>query len=371
MWQSAGLGARLCAGVALALSLTLSARAGRRDYKDVDRPTDISLWIDERQVRMFSGISMQVYAILNGHISPYILDPNFSHKLPIIPSEVGYVNFTWKSKKRYYYNFDTLTSSDPKILQPPVLSIKRQGRVPKTSKEFSIFLPCVGNNSGVATLEIGLVLKNGRGIPLKGTPLRLNLKKECAQRGVYLERTGPDPECDKKCANQGWCNHEKICQCPEGYMGQHCRTALCYPACMNGGNCTAPGVCSCPPGYQGRNCEGGICSQKCLNGGKCIQKDTCECPKGYYGLRCEFSKCVIPCLNGGRCKGVNKCRCPAGLGGNHCEVGRRGADCPRACRHGTCVGGVCVCEPGWRGRACHRLYGSSEESSELKRPRPR
>lgn len=58
------------------------------------------------------------------------------------------------------------------------------------STEFSIFLPCVGNNSGVATLEIGLVLKNGRKVPLKGTPLRLNLKKECAQRGVYIERTG-------------------------------------------------------------------------------------------------------------------------------------------------------------------------------------
>lgn len=69
---------------------------------------------------------------------------------------------------------------------------------------------------------------------------------------------GPDPECDKKCANQGWCNSEKICQCPDGYMGQHCRTALCYPQCMNGGNCTAPGVCSCPPGYQGRHCEGGM-----------------------------------------------------------------------------------------------------------------
>lgn len=48
----------------------------------------------------------------------------------------------------------------------------------------------MSNNSGVATLEIGLELKNGRGIPLNGTPLRLNLKKECAQRGVYLERTG-------------------------------------------------------------------------------------------------------------------------------------------------------------------------------------
>ncbi|XP_050669775.1 protein shifted isoform X2 [Leptidea sinapis] len=357
--------APLCAGVALALSLTLTA--GRRDYKDADRMnSDISLWIDERQVRMFSGISMQVFAIQNGIISPYILEPNFSHKLPIIPSEVGYVNFTWRSKKRYYYNFDTLTSSDLKVLKPPILSIKTQGRVPKTPKEFSIFLPCMGNVSGVATFEIGLVLKNGRGTPLKGTPLRLNLKKECAQRGVYLGRTGPDPECDKKCANQGWCNSEKICQCPDGYMGQHCRTALCYPQCMNGGNCTAPGVCSCPPGYQGRHCEGGICAKKCLNGGKCIQKDTCECPKGYYGLRCEYSKCVIPCLNGGRCKGVNKCRCPAGLGGNHCEVGRRGGECTRACRHGVCRGGACLCEPGWRGRYCHRTY---EESGEYKRPR--
>ncbi|CAG4958418.1 unnamed protein product [Parnassius apollo] len=249
-WPRAWTSARLCAGVALTMSLSITA--GRRDYKDFDvkQASDISLWIDERQVRMFSGISMQVFAILNGHISPYILDPNFSHKLPTIPSEVGYVNFTWRSKKRYHYNFDTLTSSDPKLLKPPVLSIKTQGRVPKAPKEFSIFLICLGNNSGVATFEIGLVLKNGRGIPLKGTPLRLNLKKECAQRG-------PDPECDKKCANQGWCNHEKICQCPEGYMGQHCRTALCYPQCMNGGNCTAPGLCSCPPGYQGRHCEGG------------------------------------------------------------------------------------------------------------------
>ncbi|KOB71593.1 Wnt inhibitory factor 1 [Operophtera brumata] len=298
----------------------------RREYRDPEgKQQDISMWINERQVRMFSGISMQVFAIANGHVSPYVLDPNFSLKLPIIPSEVGYVNFTWRSKKKYFYNFDTLTSSDLKVLKPPVLSIKTQGRVPKTPKEFSIVLPCVGNSSGIATLEIGLVLKNGRNLPLKGTPLRLNLKKECAQRGVYFERTGPDPECDKKCANQGWCNHEKICQCPDGYMGQHCRTALCYPQCMNGGNCTAPGVCSCPAGYQGRNCEG--------------------------------AKCVIPCLAGGRCKGVNKCRCPAGLGGNHCEVGRRGGECVRACRHGRCVGGGCICEPGWRGRFCHRSTG--------------
>ncbi|KAL4718429.1 hypothetical protein ACJJTC_006684, partial [Scirpophaga incertulas] len=133
MWRSASMGARLCAGVALAMSLTLSA--GRREYKDVDaRQTDISLWIDERQVRMFSGISMRVTAIRNGHVSPYILDPNFSNKVPIIPSEVGYVNFTWRSRKKYFYNFDFLTSSDLQILSPPVLSIKPMGRVPKTDK---------------------------------------------------------------------------------------------------------------------------------------------------------------------------------------------------------------------------------------------
>lgn len=68
---------------------------------------------------------------------------------------------------------------------------------------------------------------------------------------------GPDLECDKKCENNGWCNVEKICQCPEGYMGQYCKTALCYPQCMNNGTCVAPGVCRCPLGFQGPHCEGG------------------------------------------------------------------------------------------------------------------
>lgn len=76
-------------------------------------------------------------------------------------------------------------------------------------------------------------------------------------RMAWRARAAPDPECDKTCANHGWCNAEKICQCPQGYMGQHCQTVLCFPQCMHGGNCTAPGKCSCPPGYQGKHCEGG------------------------------------------------------------------------------------------------------------------
>ncbi|XP_037029473.1 protein shifted isoform X1 [Bradysia coprophila] len=331
-------------------------------HNDRDKDNDLSLWIDEQQVKMFSGFSLKIYAIDNGKVSAHIKDPNFNHYLPVIPSEVSSVNFTWKSgSKKYYYNFDRLQSLDESILKPPTLSIKIKGRIPQEPKEFSVSLPCSGNSSGIAMFSIGFLIQTSRGKPVPGTPLRLSLKKECALRGVY-DRTslthsqGPDPECDKKCANKGWCKVDKMCQCKEGYMGQFCETALCFPSCMNGGNCTAPAVCSCPPGYQGRHCEGGICAEKCLNGGKCIQKDKCHCPKGYYGLRCEFSKCVIPCMNGGKCIGNNTCRCPLGLGGNHCEIGRhQRSTCKKPCRHGLCLANhTCRCNEGWFGRYCNQ-----------------
>ncbi|XP_066247412.1 protein shifted isoform X2 [Euwallacea similis] len=349
------------------VAFALSRNDPKNDPRNIN---DLTLWIDEKQVKMFSGVAMEIFAIVNGTVLAYILDPNFENYLPVIPSEVNYVNFTWKAGvKRYFYHFDKLHSYDESILQAPEISIKNKGRVPKRPKEFSIFLPCLGNSSGIARFEIGLLIER-KGKPLNGTPLRLKLKKECSisQRSMFLQAqfygsdwlilAGPDPECDKKCANQGWCNHEKICQCPEGYMGQYCKTALCYPQCMNGGNCTSPGVCSCMPGYQGTNCEGGICSKKCLNGGKCVQKDTCECSKGYYGPRCEFSRCIVPCLNGGRCRGVNKCKCSRGYRGDHCEVGRAKparAACSLNCRHGSCAPDGephCVCEEKWYGPLC-------------------
>ncbi|XP_052864411.1 protein shifted-like isoform X2 [Anopheles cruzii] len=319
---------------------------------------DLSLWINEQQVKIFSGVAMKIYAIDNGRVSPHIRDPNFSQYLPVIPSEVSCVNFTWKAgSKKYYYNFDRLMSVDENILKPPTISIKTSGRVPKNGKEFSVILPCSGNVSGIAMFSIGLLIQTRKGKPLPGTPLRIKLRKECAHRG-------PDPECDQKCANRGVCNEDKICQCPEGYMGQYCQTALCYPQCMNGGNCTAPGTCSCPPGYQGRHCEGGICSEKCLNGGKCVQKDKCECTKGYYGLRCEFSKCVVPCLHDGKCRGVNKCRCKPGLSGDHCQIGRwQRSACKRPCKHGICQRNhTCECEKGWYGRLCSQRENKRRDS---------
>uniref|UniRef100_A0A182QJ57 Wnt inhibitory factor 1 n=1 Tax=Anopheles farauti TaxID=69004 RepID=A0A182QJ57_9DIPT len=338
----------------LAVSLTLPVVVHSRQeyYYTYQDPydDDLSLWINEQQVKIFSGVAMKIYAIDNGRVSPHIRDPNFSQYLPVIPSEVSCVNFTWKAgSKKYYYNFDRLMSVDENILKPPTISIKTTGRVPKNAKEFSVILPCSGNVSGIAMFSIGLLIQTRKGKPVPGTPLRIKLRKECAHRG-------PDPECDRKCANKGVCNEDKICQCPEGYMGQYCQTALCYPQCMNGGNCTAPGTCSCPPGYQGRHCEGGICAEKCLNGGKCIQKDKCECTKGYYGLRCEYSKCVIPCLHDGKCRGVNKCRCKPGLSGDHCQIGRRQrSTCKRPCKHGLCQPNhTCACDIGWYGRLCNQ-----------------
>ncbi|RWS27090.1 hypothetical protein B4U80_05337 [Leptotrombidium deliense] len=247
---------------------------------------DISLWIDEKQVKDLSGFPMRIYAIVDGAVLPYVLDPNFEKYLPIIPSEVASVNFTWKSgeSKRYNYNFDQLMSYNEDILANPLISIDTKGEVPKKPRTFEVFLPCVGNVSGIASLAIGLAIFNDGRKNLPGTPLRLKLQKQCAHHA-------PDPECDQRCANGGWCNKNKICECPKGYIGKYCQSALCYPVCMNGGVCMSPGVCTCTDNFQGPHCEGGICREKCLNGGKCVQKDTCKCRRGYYGRRCEFSKC--------------------------------------------------------------------------------
>lgn len=78
---------------------------------------------------------MKIYAIDNGRVSMHLKSPNFNNNLPIIPSEMSCVNFTWHSgKKKYRYNFDRLQSLDETILKPPTVSIRIKGRVPQESK---------------------------------------------------------------------------------------------------------------------------------------------------------------------------------------------------------------------------------------------
>lgn len=90
---------------------------------------------NKNRINFLQGFSMKIYAIDNGKVSAHIKDPNFNLYLPVIPSEVSSVNFTWKSgSKKYYYNFDRLQSLDESILKPPTLSIKIKGRIPQEPK---------------------------------------------------------------------------------------------------------------------------------------------------------------------------------------------------------------------------------------------
>jgi len=290
---------------------------GKRSRKETGliQPTeDLSIWIDEDQVKIFSGIThLIIHVVANGIVMPYLLDRNLETHLPIVPPEIDEVRFRWRAgKRKYRYNFYKLQSHDQDLLLHPTTDAPRKGRIPRKVGEFSVRLPCTGNMSGIASFSIGLEIFS-RKKKLAGTPLKLRLRKECLARGV-------DPLCDRTCRGRGHCDSGGGCVCRQGWAGHHCDRAVCSPQCMNGGSCSAPGVCECPAGYQGRRCEGGICSEPCLNRGKCIQKDSCKCKGGYYGARCQFSKCVVPCLHGGECKGVNRCRCSKGYGGHHCQI---------------------------------------------------
>uniref|UniRef100_A0A2P2I3S5 Wnt inhibitory factor 1 n=1 Tax=Hirondellea gigas TaxID=1518452 RepID=A0A2P2I3S5_9CRUS len=308
------------------------------------RREDLQLWIDRQQVQVLSGYPMEIYVIREGLVLPYILDPNFDSRLPVIPAEVSGFNFTWQGgrRKRYRYQLDNLISDDTAIMNHPTVNIPTKGRLPRKPKGFRIDLPCLRNASGIAGFSVRLKLKTRNNKRISGTPINVRLRKQCAPIEV-LERSK---------------------RCPPGYLGANCTESLCYPHCLHGGVCTAPGRCTCPPGYHGRYCQGGICTEKCQHGGKCVQKDRCSCTRGFYGDTCQYSKCAVPCVNGGRCRGANKCRCPTGFGGQHCEVVKyRGASvavraqrCKQRCKHGSCddVTAHCRCDHPYTGRWCRR-----------------
>ncbi|XP_053202938.1 protein shifted-like [Panonychus citri] len=291
-----------------------------RGYLD-HPPRDVSLWLDENQVRELANVSSQLYAIREGKLLPYLLEPNFQTYLPNIPAEVISINFTWTSGagKMYQYEFEELKSFNRSILFDPIISINREGFIPNDPSIFRVTILCSGSIPGVSSFAITLAIKDGENNKnLEGTPIRMKLRKHCQGK------QSNDINCHTKCHNGGWCNLDSNCECRRGYSGTFCETPLCFPPCLNGGNCIAPGICNCINGYQGQRCEGGICWERCLNGGKCDQKDTCTCSRGYYGPRCEYSKCLIPCLNGGRCIGVDKCRCRKGFTGLQCEISLTG-----------------------------------------------
>lgn len=93
----------------------------------------LGLWLNEHQP-MLIGYPLRIYGIFNGTVQEE-LKPNFNNFLPIIPTEVDSVIFTWfTGRTRYNYTFDHLESSDYAIIDKPYVSIKTSGRIPKKEK---------------------------------------------------------------------------------------------------------------------------------------------------------------------------------------------------------------------------------------------
>jgi len=86
-----------------------------KDVIGLIRPVkDLSIWLAEDQVELFSGIRhMMIHVVANGIVMPYLLDRNLETHLPVLPPEVDEVRFRWRSgKRKYRYNFYRLESHD-------------------------------------------------------------------------------------------------------------------------------------------------------------------------------------------------------------------------------------------------------------------
>ncbi|XP_064606949.1 wnt inhibitory factor 1-like isoform X2 [Liolophura sinensis] len=294
---------------------------------------------------MFTGLPMEIFIIRDGGVAPYLSDPDFDRHIPGIPPQVDTVNLTWEAGEDVFtYFFDGLKSLDQNVLYNPLLSIPASGLIPSKTTVFQMAIPCTGNKEGVASLILGLQIFDYEGRPIKGSPIKLKLRKQCRE---FVTTS----LCRHECQNGGRCNQFGDCECKQGFNGKSCETAMCYPSCQNNGTCISPDYCMCPDGFSGKRCETALCAEPCQNGGRCIEADFCWCTSGFYGEVCQYSRCPKPCENNGVCVAFDKCHCPQGYTGQQCEK----TACRKPCANGVCVdAGVCKCDAGWRGRYCHK-----------------
>lgn len=168
------------------------------------------------------------------------------------------------------------------------------------------------------------------------------------------------------------------CKCPDGLVGESCERCapgfqdhdgdgVCLPNCESAGiecgsgacsDSSGVAVCECPEGYAGEHCSS--CAAGFQNrAGDGICRPDC----GLAGLQCGRGVCNDS-------SGVPTCKCPMGYEGESCEEcaegfqdhdgdGRCLPDCLTAalsCGHGVCddTSGIaaCVCEQGYIGESC-------------------
>ncbi|VDI75126.1 Hypothetical predicted protein, partial [Mytilus galloprovincialis] len=224
-----------------------------------------------------------VFLLSGCTIRSYVLTMRYGLCSLLKPCLIEKLAYSWIFNFVFTYWFDELRTLDVKLLYTPLLSIPTSGVIPGGPSIFQISIPCTGKEDGISTLILGLQIFTDKGRPIKGSPMKLTLKKKC---DAFVPST----------------------------------RSLCDPSCENNGTCMSPEVCICPDGFSGKRCERALCREPCQHGGRCIQEDVCWCTKGYMGNACQFSKCRPDCKHGGICVGNNKCQCPAAYSGAICET---------------------------------------------------
>lgn len=149
------------------------------------------------------------------------------------------------------------------------------------------------------------------------------------------EQCVPENKCEGvDCGRFGVCNSETgECDCIEGRTG--------------------PGCKECEEDHFGRQCYS---CEEC-QGERCSREECCVCKPGQLGRFCELcdrrAELGVVCSGHGQCVAGRTCECSPGWGGVHCEIcvdeSVCSTECPKDCgAHGTCVGGVCFCDRGWK-----------------------
>ncbi|XP_074646369.1 wnt inhibitory factor 1-like isoform X2 [Tubulanus polymorphus] len=250
----------------------------------------LAMWIDENVIQQFFGVPYEIYIIKDGAVIPYLKTPRFFERLPPIPSNVYLIKLTWQAGKQstYWYYFAELRSLDPSAMYDPLLSIPATGRIPSQQTSFEIAIPCTGRSTDIARLQLTLHINDNYGRPVEGSPLRLNMRKQCKSQKKDPKGSSATL-CDKKCLNGGRCNDRGICNCVRGYVGSHCDKAVCRSSCQNNGRCVAPNKCQCLLGYSGSVCQfyRSHCQRICGPHGRCVGADMCRCDFGWHGRYCN------------------------------------------------------------------------------------
>ncbi len=214
------------------------------------------------------------------------------------------------------------------------------------------------------------------------------------------EGWGSDDCSSRACAPPGCGPHgacvEGRCYCEVGYDGPRCEVSRCPHGCGGHGRCDGH-RCVCDAGWEGDDCTEPACAGGCGERQFCY-RGRCACLPGYSGLTVVVgsnrSSCMIrTCPRGcsephGRCED-GACVCVPGYGGERCErrvcpvassvdnfdedaaartrlavpgpdhAGEPGSELEHGrgivcAGHGTCVGGRCACDEGWRDYDCTR-----------------